>query len=112
MKSISQDSNREADIKLTNHRKFLLIVTVLASAIGVVGTIHWVTGFRGDLLWVAGVALVFLLVGVLILMLPRRSAAERLGKLANGRDHITPLPWDEPSWYDSSHPGSPFYRRD
>lgn len=88
-------------------RRLTLIAFILAVTTGALGITQWVMGLQGSLLWIAMVALGFLLVGVLLLMLPSRpaTAGDNLGPIA-------PLPWEEPSWYDSSLPGSPFHRED
>lgn len=87
--------------------KLTLIAFILAVTTGVLGIAQWLTGFRGDLPWIGMVVLGFLLAGVLFLMLPGRSSTA-----GNNREPIAPLPWEEPSWYDSSHLGSPFHRED
>ena len=89
---------------VSTHR-LTLIAFILTVTTGALGVTQWVTGFQGDLLWIGMVALCFLLVGVILLMLPGRPSTA-----GNSWEPITPLPWEEPSWYDSSHPGSPFYR--
>lgn len=98
---------KEQNTSKTYHRSHLRIAVGLIFAIAVLGTVQWATAFRGDLLWVVMVALGFVLGGVLLLMLPGRPSFA-----GNNRGPIAPLPWEEPSWHDSSHPGSPFHRED
>lgn len=90
-----------------NVRRLTLTAFILAGITGSLGVIQWVTGLQGSLLWIGMVVSGFLLIGVLIKMIPGRSSSA-----GNNRGPIAPLPWEEPSWYDSSHPGSPFHRED
>lgn len=91
----------------TYRRRLLRIAAGLVFAIAVLAIIQRTMAFRGDFLWILMVAMGFVLGGVLLLMLPGRPSFA-----GNNREPIAPLPWEEPSWYDSSHPGSPFHRED
>lgn len=101
-----------------DRRSLIRIATALVFTIAVLGLIQWAVGTKGwdltaGLLTIVMVAVGFGLTGVLIIMLPGRTlTAEELAEQEINREPIAKLPWEEPSWYDSSHPGSPFYRDD
>jgi len=110
---INQNIVDEQKAKWTYRCRLIRIAAGLILTIGVLALIQWATVFRGDLLWILMVALGFVVAGVLIMMLPGRTlTAEELAEQEINREPIAKLPWEEPSWYDSSHPGSPFYRDD
>jgi|GEM_PF-4524112 len=56
--------------RLIRSRKLISIASALLSAIAVLGVVQWATAFRGDLLWMAIIAISLLFIGVLFLMLP------------------------------------------
>jgi len=112
------DSKKHSSSK-TYRGRLLQVAAGLILAIAALGTIQRAIGTRGwdfsaGILTIIMVALVFVLAAMLFLMLPGRliSTQQRAKRNIFSDDKSPKFPWDEPSWYDPSHPGSPSHRND
>lgn len=96
------------------HRGRLLLISIgLLLAIAGLGLVQWTTAFRGDLLWIAGIALSLLLVGTLLGIVRGAPRTKREAEeYENSWKRLSGLPWNRPSWHDPSDIGSPLRRDD